>query len=1055
MASVADSQRFVDYLISAEGSKAEVYTDKAGHPTVGIGHKLREGETFDKPLKMGEQIQLLRKDIKEAEGKVIRHVGQDVYKDLSPQQKEMLVDYAFNVKGGLETFPKFTQAVIAGDLETARNEHTRYATTPDGEKVELGRNQLFANTYLAGDFTAGVRTASAPAKGTPATPKDRYQALLERRAKRKQMEDRLPKTLKFGPLDTGIPLDKDVAAFLVGMGHGMTDTIRGVQQIFGVAEDKLAEDQRLVRELYASTRGGSATAGQIVGLMADPVALAVPVTRGKGLWNTLKAGTAIGGTFGALGYVDKDAGQTRYGNLAFGMAAGLTLSPVLHGVNKAADSVRAYGQKKAANVMLDNIELQTARYVKLGLPQDVAYDSAMVKLGFTEDMRAAAVLAAGRKPKIAGPKTAAEMIRMHTDFETRLSKAPTTAVGRAMEDFITPITTRIQRMSSPIYNRLKKHDMRNQLRSSELFTKTDPFLNTVRKIDKTEDGATLHKALFSGDRETTISILKKHGGKQAIKEYAVVRKVLNQLHKDLDEVGYKLPKIEEYFPRIVKNIKEVSNLQHDRLSKALRKARQANKGRRLTDAQVARVMDTILVRDSNRTFAQTSGSLRKRAITQVDDRLLEHYHSPAEALHTYLRSTIADIERRRLFKAYGYKPDPKKGLDVSGGDLDDSIGWLVEQARKRGEISKQDQNDLIEILKVRFGQGEATASSGVQAAKNLTYLVTLGNPVAAATQLGDIVFSAQKYGTFRSLRAAFDVVKDQARELVGKERKVGEILRKEDLGLMDAMEEFVSSGNTKRWLDNALSWSGFKRVDRIGKETVMNSALRKAHKMMQTEKGRDAFRAKWAPYFEDEVGDLMSGIAGKKLNENVKLFLWHELTNIQPVALSEMPLKYLEFPDGRLLYMLRTFTIKQLDFMRREIFSEARRGNHYQFAKKFAQFGMLFVLANSGIDELKDFMQGREVDFEDHLIDNIWTLAGVNKYTMDKAGQQGPISAAIDFVAPPLTVFDDLYRGIDDPKRLWNLMPIGGRMIKGWSSSERDNYYESLDLGKFNPSELE
>ena len=37
-----------------------------------------------------------------------------------------------------------------------------------------------------------------------------------------------------------------------------------------------------------------------------------------------------------------------------------------------------------------------------------------------------------------------------------------------------------------------------------------------------------------------------------------------------------------------------------------------------------------------------------------------------------------------------------------------------------------------------------------------------------------------------------------------------------------------------------------------------------------------------------------------------------------PINSTEMPLKYLKHPNGRVFYMLKTFTIKQFDVMRRD-----------------------------------------------------------------------------------------------------------------------------------------
>ena len=117
----------------------------------------------------------------------------------------------------------------------------------------------------------------------------------------------------------------------------------------------------------------------------------------------------------------------------------------------------------------------------------------------------------------------------------------------------------------------------------------------------------------------------------------------------------------------------------------------------------------------------------------------------------------------------------------------------------------------------------------------------------------------------------------------------------------------------------AFKWSGFRAVDRLGKETLINRAFTNHVKAIKTEKGLAEFRKKWTPSFGDDMPDLIEALKKGDMESNdVKLLLWHELSDMQPVSLSEMPLKYLQNPNGRTFYMLKTFTLKQFDVMRRD-----------------------------------------------------------------------------------------------------------------------------------------
>jgi len=53
----------------------------------------------------------------------------------------------------------------------------------------------------------------------------------------------------------------------------------------------------------------------------------------------------------------------------------------------------------------------------------------------------------------------------------------------------------------------------------------------------------------------------------------------------------------------------------------------------------------------------------------------------------------------------------------------------------------------------------------------------------------------------------------------------------------------------------------------------------------------------------------------------------------------------------------------------------------------------------------------------------------------------------MEFVAPPINVYDDFTRGFDDPKRWWNLLPPYGKLIYNWNKSDSDKYFEFTDAG--------
>lgn len=79
-----------------EGFSPFTYKDAAGYPTIGFGHLIRPGETFDEPLTGPAADKLLRKDVTDAE----RGVRRSVKVLLFIHQYDAIVSFTFNLGSG-------------------------------------------------------------------------------------------------------------------------------------------------------------------------------------------------------------------------------------------------------------------------------------------------------------------------------------------------------------------------------------------------------------------------------------------------------------------------------------------------------------------------------------------------------------------------------------------------------------------------------------------------------------------------------------------------------------------------------------------------------------------------------------------------------------------------------------------------------------------------------------------------------------------------------------------------------------------------------------------
>lgn len=829
---------------------------------------------------------------------------------------------------------------------------------------------------------------------------------------------------------------KQTAAFAVGMGAGQQDIIHGIQQIIGKNEDRIAEERALVNRLYESDEvGTAATAGQITGLLAEPIGALIPFAKGASLGKVAAMGAGVGGAYGSLFYVDEEAGGDRVTNAALGALTGGLLAPTMVGLGRYINRGVQNMENRAAQRVIDLFEAETIRSEQwyrhvyptaTGKPplsktaiRRAAIKRAKTNLSLSNDDIAQAIL------KSKTTRLNFEASHLH-ELERRVSGKLAQKIEEALSpvgSILTPVSTILRDKTPRLFQHTRKMEQRIHDRQRVLMHRVNPFLDHVDALPQATQ-VKLHRALLNGNRAEIKSIAGARKGMWDA--YKDTSKVLDELFTDLNSVGYKVPKITTYFPRIVKDGKAIGQVEHKALKSAIT-AKASELKRDLDVKDLQKLIDETFFEKP--TAGRTSGALLKRSIQEVDDELLPSYHNPRKSLHSYIAQNVADIEKRKMFGRLGHKRAPGKA-SVYGADLEEDIESILKREVEAGRLQGKDKEIIRRIFKARFGPGEKASAQPVQMFRNLAYMGTLGNFKSAMTQFGDIAISANNHGIRNTMKSLF-----------GKK-----LVNKEWLGLDEVMEDMASTNGSKKVLDWALKYSGFKRIDKLGKDVAINAALKKHTKSVQSVKGQQKFVQEWGKFFEGDTVKLMDDLKNKRLTDNVKLLLWHELSDMQPIALSEMPLKYLEAPNGRIMYMLRTFTIRQLDIMRRQIWNELAAGKPFTAAKNAARYMALFVMANSTVDVAKDYLTGKtDPKFEDHLVDNMYALLGQSRYNVEAFKRNPSAVTLASGYLPPISILDNIIRAPDDPKQLLNLVPPFGRVLHGWMKNQDEEYFDMID----------
>jgi GH24 family phage-related lysozyme (muramidase) len=156
------SEGFLNYVKSAEndqlfktGTGIIQESPEGGNDTVGYGHKLTDEEIASgkvygyniNNLNKNQANTILIRDLEE-KNKILNNKLGTAYTDLDPKRKQMLLDIQFNVRDGIDSFPKFTEAVLNNDTDTMKKQYKRYFKNKQDKYVELARNKQFSSFFF-------------------------------------------------------------------------------------------------------------------------------------------------------------------------------------------------------------------------------------------------------------------------------------------------------------------------------------------------------------------------------------------------------------------------------------------------------------------------------------------------------------------------------------------------------------------------------------------------------------------------------------------------------------------------------------------------------------------------------------------------------------------------------------------------------------------------------------------------------------------------------------------------------------------------------------------
>jgi len=346
-------------------------------------------------------------------------------------------------------------------------------------------------------------------------------------------------------------------AIAYGAQLGVTDTVRGLQQITGIGKEEVEKQQQRLRRLMQNKEyGGKVMAAYMGGAVADPIGWILPVAKaykvatiGAKVKKMAATGVVTGGIVGATGYVDEqmdslvgDGKMTRAEQTGIGAVAGGVLAPVIGaGVN-----VYKYARNKE---YLPLREIVTPEPVKTRI---IADDKTVAKATTSKAATEASIIDSSvKKPSIVEPSVPISKRKVDVAIEDGKPKL-TKEVKPTMASKVTDFNDTISEKS--LYGMVKN----NMLSSGGTVGGFTTGWNSVDDTESTSSKlftAFLYATIggFGGKGIASIPVTKTFQGKWMEKGFSKP--------KNIGEVGKSLV-VDRYslnsFPTFVKYLDDLS-----------------------------------------------------------------------------------------------------------------------------------------------------------------------------------------------------------------------------------------------------------------------------------------------------------------------------------------------------------------------------------------------------------------------------------------------------------------------------------------------------------------
>ena len=376
---------------------------------------------------------------------------------------------------------------------------------------------------------------------------------------------------------------------------------------------------------------------------------------------------------------------------------------------------------------------------------------------------------------------------------------------------------------------------------------------------------------------------------------------------------------------------------------------------------------------------------------------MDAYEDPGAAMERYIYNAVTAIQTTRLMGSkFANVPE---GLKVPPAS---ELGLLIQELRANGEISMEDADGTVPDIFAMILSPVQVENIYFQLARTFGYGTLLVEFTSTLSQLYDLPFIMLDNGIFGTAVAMF-----------------GPRLKGDDFGI-DVNQVSVEFASDSKVLEKAvrlgLRATGFTKLDQVMKETNLTANYNRYRKLARGYfKDRNSANSKKfvaeltsMGYSEQEQTQLIADLKkGNRDSAYIRTLLFNKLSETQPLTKAEMALGIVGNPNLRFTVAMKSFMVKQLNFVKDRMVNEfidgVRTGNARKIKKASSDLALLMtflLMIGLPVDALKDFLAGRLGYMSDYLFNGIFRVFGISRYTAYQARKEGAGAALRDYVTP-------------------------------------------------------